>query len=72
MSAKDTLETVAGKITAMAEKSDEYVISAAILVHEARQRVKSGEAGPGVRWGGLGGREYQAVRISNSGATANR
>ena len=35
----------------MAKKSDEYIISAAVLVHEARQRVKSVEAGPGVRWG---------------------
>ncbi len=50
MSAKDTLEIVAGKIAAMAKKSDEYVISAAILVHEARQRVKNGEAGRGVKW----------------------
>ena len=50
MSAKDTLEIVAGKINEMVKKSDEYVILAAILVHEARQRVKSGEAGPGVRW----------------------
>ena len=50
MSAKDTLEIVAGKITTMAKKSDDFVISAAMLVREARQRVKSGEAGPGVRW----------------------
>ncbi len=35
----------------MAKKSDQYVISAAILVHEARQRVNSGEAGRGVKWG---------------------
>ncbi len=51
MHTKDTLEIVAKKIVAMAKKSDEYVISAAVLVREARQRVNSGEAGSGVKWG---------------------
>ncbi len=51
MHTKDTLEIVAKKIVAMAKKSDEYVISAAVLVRKVRQRVNSGEAGPGVKWG---------------------
>jgi len=50
MSANDPLEIVAGKIAVAVKKSDDMTITAALLVHEARQRVKSGEAGPGVKW----------------------
>lgn len=50
MSAKDTLENVVWKIAVAVKKSDDMTITAALLVHQARQRVKSGEAGPGVKW----------------------
>ncbi len=40
-----SLDEVARKIEDHAEKSDEHVIAAAMLVREARQRVDSGEAG---------------------------
>lgn len=42
---KEPLKVVARKIKEHAEKSDEYVISAAKLVAEARRRVEAGEAG---------------------------
>lgn len=41
----ETLDVVARKIEEHAEKSDEHVIAAAVLVAEARRRVEAGEAG---------------------------
>ncbi len=42
---KEPLDVVARQIEAHARKSDEHVISAAMLMHEARRRVDAGEAG---------------------------
>ena len=42
---KEPLDVVAGKIEAHAKKADEHVISAAMLMREARRRVDAGEAG---------------------------
>jgi hypothetical protein len=47
----DPLDVVARKIVAHANKADENVISAAMLVREARRRVEAGEAGD-VKWYG--------------------
>ena len=46
---KVPLEVVARKIKEHAEKSDEHVIAAAVLVREARRRVEAGEAGD-IKW----------------------
>ncbi len=48
---KEPLDVVAQKIEAHAKKSDEHVISAALLMREARRRVDAGEAGD-IKWGG--------------------
>jgi len=45
----EPLSVVAGKIAHHAKKSEEYVISAAMLIREARRRVEAGEAGD-VKW----------------------
>ena len=45
----ETLDVVARQIEAHAEKSDEHVISAAMLMREARRRVDDGEAGV-IKW----------------------
>ena len=42
---KEPLDVVARQIEAHAKKSEEQVISAAMLVREARRRVEAGEAG---------------------------
>lgn len=41
----EPLDVVARKIEERAEKSDKYLIEAAVLVAEARRRVEAGEAG---------------------------
>ncbi len=46
---KESLDVVARKIKEHAEKSDEHVIAAAVLVREARRRVEAGEAGD-IKW----------------------
>ncbi len=46
---KEPLDVVAKKIVAHAKKSDEHVISAALLMREARRRVDAGEAGD-IKW----------------------
>ncbi len=46
---KEPLDVVAQKIEAHAKKSDEHVISAALLMREARRRVDAGEAGD-IKW----------------------
>ncbi len=46
---KEPLDVVARQIEAHAKKSDEHVISAAMLMREARRRVDAGEAG-GITW----------------------
>ena len=47
--AKEPLDVVARQIEAHAKKSDESLISAAMLVREARRRIDDGEAG-GITW----------------------
>ena len=47
---REPLDVVAKTIEAHAKKSDEYIISAAMLLGEARRRVDAGEAG-NVKWG---------------------
>jgi hypothetical protein len=42
---REPLDVVARKIETHARKADEHVITAAMLIREARERVKSGEAG---------------------------
>ena len=42
---KEPLDVVARQIEVHARKSDEHVISAAMLMREARRRVDAGEAG---------------------------
>ncbi len=44
------LDAVARKIKEHAEKSDEYLIEAAMLMREARRRVEDGEAGDHIKW----------------------
>ena len=46
---KEPLEVVARQIEAHARKSDEHIISAAMLMREARRRVDDGEAGD-IKW----------------------
>jgi hypothetical protein len=48
--AKDTLDTVAGKINALMKKSDDQRLSAAALLLEAKGRVEAGEAGNNIDW----------------------
>lgn len=45
----EPLSVVAGKIAQHAKRSEEHVISAAMLIREARRRVEAGEAGE-VTW----------------------
>ena len=50
---KEPLEVVARQIEAHARKSDEHIISAAMLMREARRRVDSGDClhiGPPFDW----------------------
>src|SRR5580700_10424724 len=48
--AKDTLDTVAGKINALMKKSDDQRLSAAMLLLEAKRRVEAGEAGNNINF----------------------
>ena len=57
-----SLDEVARKIEEHAEKSDEHVIAAVMLVAEARQRVVSGEAGD-ITWYEWGRKN---IRLSDS------
>lgn len=46
----DMLDTVVGQIKARLKKVDDYRVSAAVLIHEARELVQEGAAGEGVKW----------------------
>ncbi len=44
------LDTLVGQIKARLKKVDDYRVSAAVLIHEARGLVQEGAAGEGVKW----------------------
>ncbi len=52
MTTQDSLESLAKQIVENADKADEYVVAAAMLIREARKRVEAGDAGNGVTWSG--------------------
>ena len=57
-----SLDEVARQIEDHAEKSDEHVIAAAMLVREARRRVEDGEVGP-IKWYAWGPKN---IKLSSS------